>query len=147
MTRPAQSRAVKKGPKLALVVLLVAAGGALAFAGALPEGYKSVGDVTRDPGAFSGREVELKASVIEGTLMRETLPLRFLITDGTASLEVRWDPALPLPDHEAGGTIEGKNVVVHGTVLRDDETGAPYLLAHDMQVGCASKYEPDRETA
>lgn len=133
---------MKRGPKLLLVVLLVATGGALAFAGALPEGYKGVADVLADPRAFDGREVELKASVVEGTLVRDSLPVRFLVTDGSGTMEVRWDPALPLPDHEAGGTIEGKNVVVHGQVLVDE--AGPYLLAHDMQVGCASKYEPDR---
>lgn len=132
---------MRKGPKIALVVLLVAAGGALAFAGTLPEAMRSVGDVVRDPEAFEGRDIELKATVVEGSLARNATPLTFLISDGGDVLEVRWNPALPLPDHEAGGTIEGKNVVVHGTVLRD-ATG-PYLLASDMQVGCASKYRPE----
>lgn len=142
--RPPQSRLVKRGPKLVLVVLLIAAGGALAFAGALPEGYKSVGDVVREPSAFAGQDVELKATVVEGSLARDAEPLRFLISDAGSTLEVRWDPALPLPDHEAGGTIEGKNVVVHGRIVVED--GAPVLVANDMQVGCASKYEPDRAT-
>lgn len=145
---------MRKGAKLAIVLALVAAGGALAYAGAAPEGYLGAAAIAADPRAFEGREVELKASVVEGSLRRavcdtarssadacgrDALPVTFLLDDGQATLPVRWDPATPLPDHEAGGTIEGKNVVVHG-VVRVDEAGAPYLAAHEMQVGCASKY-------
>lgn len=133
---------MKKGAKVALLLLLVGAGGALAYAGAMPEGYESVGAVVDDPAAYEGREVGLKATVVPGSLDRAAEPVRFLVADGARTLEVRWDPAHPLPDHEAGGTIEGKNVVVHGTLARDG-TGAPYLLAHEMQVGCASKYRPE----
>lgn len=133
---------MKKGAKLLLLVLLAAAGGALAFAGAMPEGLDSVGEVLADPSAYEGREVGLKATVVEGSLERASEPVRFLLADGASTLEVRWDPAQPLPDHEAGGTIEGRNVVVHGTLMRDED-GAPYLLATEMQVGCASKYRPE----
>lgn len=133
---------MKKAARLGILLALVAAGGALAWAGAMPQGFESVGAVVADPAAYDGREVGVKATVVEGTLDRASEPVRFLIADGARVLEVRWDPAHPLPDHEAGGTIEGKNVVVHGTVLRD-EAGAPYLLAHEMQVGCASKYRPE----
>lgn len=133
---------MRRVAKLAVVVALVAAGGALALVGALPEGLRSVSDLAADPARFEGREVELKATVLEGSLDRNATPMRFLVGDGSAVLEVRWDPALPLPDHEAGGTIEGKNVVVHGVLRREGD--AIFLLANDMQVGCASKYEPDR---
>lgn len=143
MSGGVDSRPMKKAARLGILVLLVAAGGALAWAGAMPQGYESVGAIVADPAAYEGREVGLKATVVEGTLERATEPIRFLAADGDRVLEVRWDPAHPLPDHEAGGTIEGKNVVVHGTLLRDPETGAPYLLAHEMQVGCASKYRPE----
>lgn len=130
---------MRKGAKLAVVLALVASGGALAYAGAAPEGYLGAAAIVADPRAFEGQEVEIKASVVEGSLRRDSLPLTFLLDDGQATLPVQWDPATPLPDHEAGGTIEGKNVVVHG-VVRVDEAGAPYLAAHEMQVGCASKY-------
>lgn len=132
---------MKKGAKLLLLLLLVGAGGALAYAGAMPEGYQAVGDVVLDPARWQGREVGLKATIVPGTLDRAAEPVRFLVGDGAHTLEVRWDPARPLPDHEAGGTIEGRNVVVHG-VLMEDENG-PFLLARDMQVGCASKYRPE----
>jgi hypothetical protein len=45
---------------------------------------------------------------------------------------------VPLPDHEAGGTIEGKNVIVKGVVVQGAD--GPRLLAREMKVGCASKY-------
>ena len=76
----------------------------------------------------------------DGSLQRAATPVTFQIADGARSLEVRWDPAHPLPDHEAGGTIEGKNVVVRGVLAAD--AGGTYLLAHEMIVGCASKYRP-----
>lgn len=126
--------------RILLLVGVLLSGGALAFAGAQPEGYLTVAQVVDDPGAHDG-EVHLKGSIVEGSLERDALPVRFLVADGARTLEVRWDPALPLPDHEAGGTIEGKNVVVRGHVMRTDE-GRLFLLAHEMTVGCASKYRP-----
>lgn len=133
---------MRRGAKLGVLLALFAAGGALAFAGALPQGYLTVADVVADPAGHEGRAVELKGSVVPGSLVRDEEPVRFLIEDGARTIEVRWDPAHPLPDHEAGGTIEGKSVVVRGTVTVDAD-GTPYVTAHEMQVGCASKYRPD----
>jgi cytochrome c-type biogenesis protein CcmE len=130
---------VKKSAKLLIVLLVLLAGTALAFAGAAPAGYKNVSDVVGDPGLV-GHEVEVKASVVDGSVHRNATPVTFRIADAQRALDVRWDPAVPLPDQEAGGTIEGKNVVVTGTVERDASTGELYLLASGMQVGCASKY-------
>lgn len=142
MCSRAGSQGVKRAARLLLLLALVVAGATLAYAGAQPQGYLGAGEVARDAAAYEGRAVEVKGTVVEGSLVRNDEPVRFLVGDGERTLEVRWDPAHPLPDHEAGGTIEGKNVVVHGTVMRD-ESGAPYLLADQMQVGCASKYRPE----
>jgi len=130
---------VKRGLRIGILLGILAAGGALAFAGAAPQGYAAVAQVLDEPEI--GREYDVKASVAEGSLARDTLPVTFALADGARTLEVRWDPAHPIPDHEAGGTIEGKNVVVRGTLARDD-AGALYLAAHEMTVGCASKYRP-----
>jgi cytochrome c-type biogenesis protein CcmE len=130
---------VKKGARLLVVLAFLGAGAALAFAGAAPEGYKSVGDVARDPQAWAGRDVELKATIVPGSLDRGNGTVTFLAADGAHELLVRWDPALPLPEHEAGGSLDGKSVVVSGVVGLGDE--GPFLLARDMKVGCASKYE------
>lgn len=131
--------AVRRSLKLGVLLGVLVAGGALAFAGAQPQGYASVAQVLDAPA--EGREVDVKASVLEGSLRRDATPITFDVYDGARTLEVRWDPAIPLPDQEAGGTIEGKNVVVRGTMERDAD-GAWYLLAHEMTVGCASKYRP-----
>ena len=131
---------VKKGAKLLLVLLLILAGGALAYAGAAPEAYRGVADVAADPGAFAGREVELKASVVPGSVNRSAAPITFVLADGAAVLPVEWDASMPLPDDEAGGGIEGKNVLVRGVVVQGDD--GPRLLAREMKVGCASKYRP-----
>lgn len=132
---------MQKALRLGILVAILCAGGALAFAGAMPEGFRGVGEVVDAPERFAGEEIDVKASVVEGSLERNATPVRFLLAEGARTLEVRWDPAHPLPDHEAGGTIEGKNVVVRGTLVAQE--GELYLLAHEMTVGCASKYRPD----
>lgn len=130
--------AVRQSLKLGFLLGVLVAGGALAFAGAQPQGYASVAQVLEAP--EEGRVVELKASVLGGSLRRDKTPVTFDVYDGARTLEVRWDPAFPLPDQEGGGSIEGKNVVVRGTMQRDAD-GTWYLLAGEMTVGCASKYE------
>jgi cytochrome c-type biogenesis protein CcmE len=124
--------------RVLLLVGVVAVGGLLAFAGARPQGFLSVAAVTAQPMAYEGRELQLKGTVIEGTFDRSATAPAFLLSDGQGTIEVRWDPSRPIPDHEAGGTIEGKNVVVKGTLARD--ANGLHLLATEMQVGCASKY-------
>lgn len=131
---------MRKALKAGILVLLLVAGGALAYAGSRPEGYQGVADVVANPGAFAGREVQLKASVVPGSLERAADPVAFVIEDGHARLPVQWDPARPLPDQEAGGSIEGKNVVVTGIVVTD--ASGTHLVARDITVGCASKYRP-----
>ena len=129
---------VRKSLRLGILLGVLALGGALAFAGAQPQGFASVAQVLDDP--EEGREYDLKASVLEGSLVRNATPVTFQLVEGARTLEVRWDPAHPLPDHEAGGTIEGKNVVVRGVLAKEGDTY--FLLAHEMTVGCASKYRP-----
>lgn len=129
---------MRKAVKLGLLLALVAAGGALAYAGAMPEGYLGVEQVVAAPHDYAGKGVELKGTVVEGSLNRSGDSIAFLLADGHAQLPVRWDPSQPLPDHEAGGTIEGKNVVVAGVVVQD--ASGVHLVAKSMQVGCASKY-------
>jgi cytochrome c-type biogenesis protein CcmE len=137
----ADSPAVRRGAKLLIVLALVAAGATLAYAGAAPQAYKSVSEAAGDP-SLVGQEVQVKASVVEGSVARNATPETFRIADGSRELLVRWNPAIPLPDQEAGGTVEGKNVVVAGTLMRDASTGQLYLQASSMSVGCASKYRP-----
>ena len=134
-----------RGAKLAGLLALFAAGAALAFAGSAPQGLHSVDEVISHGAALEGERVDIKASVLEGSLVRgrDNTSLSFVATSGAASLDVRWDARMPIPEHEAGGTIEGRNIVVSGQVRRDPTTGTLYLWADDMQVGCASKYRPE----
>ena len=132
---------VKPAVRIGILVAVLVAGGALAFAGAQPQGFLTVAQVVDDPEAHRGRALDVKASVVEGSLVRNATPITFEIADGARVLQVRWDPAHPLPDHEAGGTIEGKSVVVRGELVTD--ASGTYLLAHEMTVGCASKYRPE----
>lgn len=128
---------MRRGLRLALLLAALAAGGAIAFAGAQPEGYLTVAQALDAP---REGDVHVKGSIVEGSVVRDGATVTFLVADGARTIEVRWDAARPIPDQEAGGTIEGKNVVIVGTLVRDD--GEPYLLAHEMTVGCASKYRP-----
>lgn len=131
---------MNQGAKVGILLLLVVAGGALAYAGSRPEGYQGVADVVASPASFAGKEVQLKATIVEGSVNRTASPITFVIEDGHARLPVAWDPRTPLPDQEAGGTIEGKNVVVTGTVVTD--AAGTRLVASALSVGCASKYRP-----
>ena len=126
---------MKRQAKLIVVLALVLAGAALAYAGASPEGYATVADVMRDPSAHEGKAFQLKASVASVDRANGS----FTLADGATLLVAKWDPSVPFPDQEAGGTIEGKNVIVTG-VMSTSASGAPVLLASDMKVGCASKY-------
>lgn len=134
---------MKRSAKLGLAVILVAIGGALAFVGATPQAYQTVSALANDPADWEGRLVEVKATVVPGSLnaTAEDTPLAFTVRDDRMSLPVRWDAERPIPPHEDGGTIEGRTIVVKGTVVQGDD-GTWFLLAEDMQVGCASKYEP-----
>lgn len=133
---------MKASGKVAVALVFVAAGSALAFVGAAPEAYRGVGDVARDPADFGGREILVKAVVAPGSVDRAGDAIVFRLEEPDASLPVRWAGARPIPEHEAGGTIEGRTVVVRGTLTLVD--GAWTLVATDMQVGCASKYEAAR---
>lgn len=91
----ARSVGVKKAARLAIVLAFLGVGAALAFAGAMPEGYKGVADVAQDPQAWAGREVELKATIVPGSIDRANGTVTFLAADGAYELPVRWDPAVP----------------------------------------------------
>lgn len=113
------------------------AGAGLAFAGAMPEAYATVGDVVAGAAHGHADRVTIKASVLEGSLAKDGNATRFTLTDGASELPVVWTRAMP--DHETGGSIEGKTVVITGAVALVD--GRPVLMGETMQVGCASKYE------
>ncbi len=131
---------MKRAAKLALVLAAVAAGAAIVLVGARPEAYRSAGDLAADPAAFEGKAVQLKTTVRPGSLDRNATPLSFVVEDDAGALRVAWAGIAPPPEHEAGGSLDGRTVVLRGALVRDGE--AWVFRATEMQVGCASKYEP-----
>lgn len=124
--------------KLLIVLGVVAVGVAIAYVGSLPEGFKTVSEVVEHAHVYEGRVVELKATVKPGSLNETEGAFRFAVTDDVTTLPVLWTK--PIPNHEAGGTIEGRTVNLKGTLTRDPVLGLVFH-AEDMTVGCASKYE------
>lgn len=125
---------MQRRTRLLLAALVAVAGGALAFAGTAPKALATVSDAAAmEP----GETVELRATVKPGTVEKNATPTTFVVTDGDRDLRVLWDRELP--EHEAGGTLEGRLVVVTGVLERG--SAGLLLRATDLQVGCASKYE------
>lgn len=126
---------MRKQTRLLLLLGVGLAGAGIAVAGVLPEGFASVSEVAAQPERFAGHEVHLKAIVAEGSVQRgEGQLASFAVTDTVATLPVEYRGSLP--ELFAGG----KTVVVSGVLeLRE---GGPVLVAHAIQGGCASKYEP-----
>lgn len=131
------ARPVARRTRVLVLLAFALAGAGLAFAGAMPEGYATVGDVVAGAAHGPADRVTIKASVLEGSLATDANGTRFVLTDGASDLPVVWKKALP--DHETGGSIEGRTVVLTGAVVMEE--GRPVLHGETMQVGCASKYE------
>lgn len=126
---------MRKQTRLLLLLGVGLAGAGIAVAGVMPQGFASVSDVAAQPERFAHHEVHVKAIVAEGSIERGDGQLsRFAVTDTVATLPVEYRGSLP--DMFAGG----KTVVVSGVLEQRPE--GPVLVAHTLQGGCASKYEP-----
>ena len=117
--------------RLVLGLLLVAGGGAVAAVAALPQAFLTPSQLADAP---VGEHLSLKATV--ATLPESGL---FVVTDGRTDVRVQW--ALPPPANLA----PGRTVAVHG-VLAEDEGGL-LVVAHRVEVGCPSKYQPAADDA
>ncbi|HWG90130.1 MAG TPA: cytochrome c maturation protein CcmE [Candidatus Thermoplasmatota archaeon] len=136
---------MNKQAKILLVLALAAAGTAIAFVGSLDEGFKSVSEIVQEAPDYEGRHVELKATIVPGSLNRTADDhFTFQITDDKTELSVLWTK--PIPNHEAGGSIDGRTVTIKGFLQADPHKGYVFH-AEDMVVGCASKYEEKNTTA
>lgn len=125
---------MRRRTRLLLLLAAGLAGAGIAVAGALPEGFASVGQVVADPAGHAGREVHVKAIVAAHSLERGDGAVRFSVTDGTATLRVLYDGSVP------DSFAEGRTVVVSGVL---EAQGQGWVLrATGIQGGCASKYEP-----
>jgi cytochrome c-type biogenesis protein CcmE len=121
----------------ALALLVVGAG--VAFAGASPDEHRTVTDVVATAGVGPGDEVEVKATVANGTYNASADPPIFLLTDGRNELLVRYHGTIPT--ERVDGTLEGRTAVVGGTLA--DEDGTLVLDGTSLELGCASKYESE----
>lgn len=126
---------MRKQTRLLLLLGVGLAGAGIAVAGVIPQGFASVSDVAAQPERFAHGEVHVKAIVADGSIERGDGQLaRFAVTDTVATLRVEYRGSLP--EMFAGG----KTVVVSGVL--EHRPDGPVLVAHTLQGGCASKYEP-----
>ncbi len=91
--------------------------------------YPSVKDITSDQASYIGKYVEVR-----GTVKLQSLDVNnttFTLFEGQSELRVNYTGALP------ANFEEGKDVVVKGTLRRDDGL---VLTSREIVVGCASKY-------
>lgn len=130
---------MRRGLKVLIALGLVLAGSALAFAGAAPQDLLTVTDVASDPAAHAGGHLRMKAAIAEGSLVMNGTRVTFDIVDGDHRLPVVWTPDKPLPGGEMG--VEGRTAVLEGRLV--NENGAWTILATDLAIGCASKYESE----
>ncbi|MEO5332019.1 MAG: cytochrome c maturation protein CcmE [Magnetococcus sp. YQC-5] len=116
--------------RLFLLITLIAVGGALAalvfssFTGALVY-FHTPSEVTTKSTELTGKKVRIGGMVQTGSLVKEpgTLKIRFLVTDGTSTLPVRYDGMVP------DLFREGQGVVVEGTWQGGQEFAADSILA------------------
>lgn len=122
--------------KLLTTLLILAAAAALilwnARAQAAPPAL-GVSDAKRQAEQHLGREVSVRGSVVEGSILQEgSTVLSFVLADGSERLLVRYNQTPP-------DNFGVKEVVVRG-VLAQDAQSAIVLHATAIQVGCSSKY-------
>lgn len=102
----------KRHKRIGLIVSVVVVGGALlalvftSFTGSLVY-FHTPSEITAKSAEFSGRKVRIGGMVQEGSLVREpgTLKIRFLMTDGTLQVPVRYEGMVPDLFHEGQGAI------------------------------------------
>jgi len=91
-------------------------------------GYLTVSDVTSDP-QYIGTEVQVKGIVKEGTVQINLSETSFVLTDGSAEINVEYVGEKPVT------LAGGKDVVVIGTLASNDT-----IVARKIVIGCPSKY-------
>ena len=93
----------------------------------------AVSDAKRQAAELDGRVVTVRGTVVEGTLVESGSRLvEFVIADASERLRVEFNDTAP-------DNFGVKEVVVKGELLVGDDS-VPYLVAHEIKVGCASKY-------
>lgn len=122
--------------KVLVALALVAAGTGIAFAGASPDEHRTVTQAVTDPRWGPGDDVQVKGTVVNGTLNRSADPTTFLLGDDRNELLVRYHGNIPM--ERVDGTLGGRTAVVGGALAADD--GRLVLDGESLELGCASKY-------
>lgn len=110
--------------RILLGLTLLVGGGVVALAGAAPQASLTPSEALSHEG-----EASVKGMVVSVDEAART----FVLTDGASELTVRASRALPAT------VVPEAGVVVEGTLVL--EAGVVVLEAHEVQVGCPSKYE------
>lgn len=93
----------------------------------------SVADAKRNAAPLEGRDVTVRGSVVEGTIVMDGGRVAaFVMGDIAEKISVHYNRTPP-------DNFGSKEVVVHGS-LHVGSDGVPWLEATTIQVGCASKY-------
>lgn len=130
---------MRPATRVVAALALVVVGAGVAFAGASPDEHRTVTDVLTSPHLGPGDEVQVKATVANGTVNRSAEPTTFLLTDTRNELRVRYRKPIAL--ERVGGTLGGRTAVVGGTLDRVD--GTLVLDGTSLKLGCASKYQAE----
>lgn len=91
--------------------------------------YPSVSDIVNNKEKHLDKHIEVKGTV--GTDSLDLANKTFNLTDGKNDLKINYNGSLP------SNFEEGKDIVVKGTLHQRDEL---FLVAEEIEVGCASKY-------
>lgn len=110
------------------------------IAGQAPRAYLTPADVADDPGRYGeGGPVQVVAVVVDGSVRQgPDGQTHFAVQGDNATLDVVFPRGLS----DAFG--EGKWVVVTGTPVVDGD-GSVVLQAEDVQIGCPSKWDADKD--
>lgn len=120
--------------KLMLILSLLVVGGALlalvytSFTGSLVYFY-TPSEIQEKSGELAGRKIRIGGMVQEGSLVKEggTLKIRFIVTDGSNHVPVRYEGMIP------DLFREGQGVVAEGTWQPGQEFQAGTILAKHSQ--------------
>jgi cytochrome c-type biogenesis protein CcmE len=121
---------VRRRRKLALALVVVAIVLIVIGITYRPVSYHSVDDVMKDPEAHYGRVIEVKGEVKEGSLVKGNVTL-FVLKGTDREMNVTYT------DNAPDGLVEGKDIVVKGSLGRDGT-----FRATSITVGCPSRYAP-----
>jgi cytochrome c-type biogenesis protein CcmE len=126
---------MRRAVKLVVVAVLLVGAAGLVLAGSAPQATENPTTAVREP---LGSYFQIRGIIAPGSVVRGADNGSFLLTDGTTSVLVRAETALP--SNASAGPLDSRVVLVAGTL--ESAGGRLVFDAKSIQVGCPSKYEP-----